>query len=330
MDSITCTACRIQFTIQDEGRAHYKSEFHTYNLKRKYVNLEPVSKEVYQKKLQESQFLSSQLEKTFKCECCNQNFPSQKTLNRHVRSKQSVQGTQEVDAVVTCLFCNFVSENVPMNLKHMLENHGFFVPDFEFVKDMGKLLEYLSKKVRELMVCLYCNNRQGHNFKSPQSVQQHMIDKQHCFLNTDEDEAEFKEFYGAESDNSYDIISSEDEIRLDHYIDLGSQSSETCSLTLLSSQNLKIPAEILKTGELKLENGKILGNKYFAKYYRQFYRPVPQRIQSLQALAEERPKTEDKTIQNLNETEFSNECQANSLKIGMKNNMLQHYFRSQV
>ena len=159
----------------------------------------------------------------------------------------------------TCIFCNRFSETLQENLKHMSEFHGFFIPDIDLAKDIEGFLTHLQKKVREFMLCIYCKNSY-HNFKSVQAVQQHMIDKQHCFVNI-ENKSEFEGFYSVKLDNSYDVIDSDDEIDLKNYADLGSVSSETNSFTLLGSSMSKIPAEILPTGELKLENGKIIGNR---------------------------------------------------------------------
>ena len=40
-----CVSCEINFKTEKEHKEHYKSEVHRYNLKRKMVNLPPVSEE---------------------------------------------------------------------------------------------------------------------------------------------------------------------------------------------------------------------------------------------------------------------------------------------
>ena len=320
MESIICTTCRVQISNQDESRSHYKSQFHTYNLKRKYVSLKPVSLEIYEEKLKESALLAPAEEKSLLCECCQKEFHTQKALNKHLKGKQAATEQKIVEHSITCLFCNLESENIEINIKHMLQVHGFFIPNLEEIKDIDSMLKYLHKKVRELLLCLYCNNRQGHNFKSVQSVQQHMLNKQHCFLNTDEDEEEFKEFYLQE--NNEILNSEEEEIKSGNYSDVASQGS-------INSSHM-IPAEFLPTGELRLNNGKILGSKEYQKYYKQFHRPLPQRKKQLLEIVAESHETIGNNYQWKSHREIpSDDIREKTLKQGLKNNMLQHHFRKQ-
>ena len=332
MESIICTTCRVPLNTQDESRAHYKTSFHTYNLKRKYVSLPPVSSEVYEYKQKESALLATIEEKVYKCDCCNKVFPTQKSLSKHIRNNQVSLKPFLVDHRLTCLICNEVFLTIELNIKHMLETHGFFIPNLEDVKNLEGLLEYLHKKVRELMLCLYCNNRQGHNFRTLQAVQQHMVDKQHCFLNTDEDEEEFKEFYICE-EGSFEVLSSEEEIKLNEYIDLDSQSSDTYSFSLIGSNHTGLPPGITLTniGELRLENGKIIGTKEFARFYKQNFKVIPKRLQDLLAIVSEAHENIGNNYTWKSKREFVDaDNSKNFLKIGLKgNSVLQPHFRSQ-
>lgn len=47
MTSFTCVSCGLLFDTSAEQKAHFKSEFHRFNLKRKCVGLPPVSEEAY-------------------------------------------------------------------------------------------------------------------------------------------------------------------------------------------------------------------------------------------------------------------------------------------
>lgn len=47
MTSFTCMSCGLLFDTSSEQKAHFKSEFHRFNLKRKCVGLPPVSEEAY-------------------------------------------------------------------------------------------------------------------------------------------------------------------------------------------------------------------------------------------------------------------------------------------
>ena len=80
-----CNSCNKQFVDQAKYRVHYKSDLHTYNLKRKIVNLTPISEEVFVKKLEMFKLRKLQ-ESTLKkkeenfCEICNKKFKSKETL----------------------------------------------------------------------------------------------------------------------------------------------------------------------------------------------------------------------------------------------------------
>lgn len=50
---LTCIACRQIFQNIDDQRAHYKTDLHRFNLKRKVASLPPVTEDVFQKKLSE-------------------------------------------------------------------------------------------------------------------------------------------------------------------------------------------------------------------------------------------------------------------------------------
>jgi pre-60S factor REI1 len=45
--ALTCLTCRVAFSDLDQGREHYKSEWHRYNLKRKVAQMDPLSAEMF-------------------------------------------------------------------------------------------------------------------------------------------------------------------------------------------------------------------------------------------------------------------------------------------
>ncbi|CAM9434816.1 unnamed protein product, partial [Phaeothamnion confervicola] len=95
-----------------------------------------------------------------------------------------------------CIFCDQHSADVEENCRHMLERHGFFIPDAEYLVDAAGLVTYLNQKVKLGRVCLYCNGR-GKAFHVRRAVQQHMMDVSHCKLLYEEGEdlEEFEPFY---------------------------------------------------------------------------------------------------------------------------------------
>ena len=47
----TCMTCRVAFADADQQRAHYKTDWHRYNLKRKVATMPPVTAENFQKRV---------------------------------------------------------------------------------------------------------------------------------------------------------------------------------------------------------------------------------------------------------------------------------------
>jgi pre-60S factor REI1 len=303
MDTTTCTACRVVISSGPESKLHYKSEFHTYNLKRKQVNLEPVSLEIFQEKKSQNSKLAPQTIE-IKCPVCNSLFRSQEKFEKHSHSHQTSDQDRPLipfHPEQTCLFCTTHSEDVQLNLRHMLITHGFFIPDIEFIKDLTVFLTYLHERIRIGLLCLYCNNKGCHQFREFRALQQHMTVKQHCFLNTEEDEEEYEEFYEF-------------------------QREECMELALGKN-------EIMHTGELRLENGSIVGCKEYRRYYKQYYRPRNQRhADLLRLMAEEYRKMPVETCWKTTDDLKAKESykQRRELVQGLKNNMLKHHFRRQV
>jgi len=94
-----------------------------------------------------------------------------------------------------CLFCSIKSSNLEENLSHMAHAHSFFLPDFEYIKDLEGLIGYLDEKVGIYHVCLWCNKK---SFRDVLSVQRHMTAKGHCKILFDENPNaawEYVDFY---------------------------------------------------------------------------------------------------------------------------------------
>ncbi len=62
------------------------------------------------------------------------------------------------------------------------------------MKDTKGLIHYLAQKINIGLLCLYCENKGTKDFKYPEAVQSHMLDKGHCFIG-EENLDEFKKFY---------------------------------------------------------------------------------------------------------------------------------------
>lgn len=271
----TCITCQIAFGTPELQRSHYKTDWHHYNLKRKVVELPPVSAESFQEKVLAIRMADSLKleEKNFYCITCHKTFANDKSFENHNRSRKhndllqkemkktpvSKQKAKEEDheeieeeeieneslEVTECLFCPHYEDNMEANLEHMSKSHGFFIPDIEYLTDLEGLLKYLGEKVGVDNMCLYCNEK-GKTFYSVEAVQHHMIDKSHCKMYFEDDGAlEYAEFYDFSKSYPDKYQSSLDE--------------EVTPSVVRVNDDL----------ELVLPSGVLLGHRYLKNYYKQ-------------------------------------------------------------
>lgn len=92
-----------------------------------------------------------------------------------------------------CLFCNIISDDVPLNIAHMSKQHGMYIPEKEYLIDMDGLLSYLHEKIHDDRQCLYC----GQLKHTVTGIQTHMRDRGHCMIpySTEDDMLDIGEFY---------------------------------------------------------------------------------------------------------------------------------------
>ncbi|XP_030519577.2 cytoplasmic 60S subunit biogenesis factor REI1 homolog 1 isoform X1 [Rhodamnia argentea] len=160
-----------------------------------------------------------------------------------------------------CFMCDLEHDSIELCMVHMHKQHGFFIPDVEYLKDPEGLLTYLGLKVRRDLMCLYCNER-CHPFSSLEAVRKHMTAKSHCkvhFGNGDDDEeAELEEFYDYSSsyvdEDGKQLVASGD---VGNSAELGSGGSELV-ITRRSDAGVSTKA---------------LGSREYLRYYRQKPRP---------------------------------------------------------
>ena len=76
----------------------------------------------------------------------------------------------------------------------MLKKHSFFISSAEQCTDLTGLMKYLGEKVQKQLICLDCNNEGTRGFQSAEALQDHMMDKGHCFMNSDSYE-EYDQYY---------------------------------------------------------------------------------------------------------------------------------------
>jgi pre-60S factor REI1 len=174
-------------------------------------------KEAHEKQSKEGE-KEAQQSSTYCIACCK-NFKSVKAYENHIPSKKHQEmilkfesnpakkakmekeededaegGDMEVEEVESdeweeddpipstdCLFCSRTSASLEKSLQHMTAEHSFFLPDPEFLTDLGGLVEYLGAKVGQGHMCLWCNEK-GKRFETKDDVQRHMVSKGHCKL----------------------------------------------------------------------------------------------------------------------------------------------------
>ncbi|KAI3883177.1 hypothetical protein MKW92_041362 [Papaver armeniacum] len=112
-----------------------------------------------------------------------------------------------------CFIFDKMHNTIESCMVHMHKQHGFFIPDIEFLKDPEGLLTYLGKKPRK-------------------QVTKHMVSKSHCKVRYgdggEDEEAELEDF------NDYNSISSDD---MSNIVELGSSGSEYNSMGLATRQS---------------------------------------------------------------------------------------------
>ncbi|XP_008219929.1 PREDICTED: cytoplasmic 60S subunit biogenesis factor REI1 homolog 1 [Prunus mume] len=162
-----------------------------------------------------------------------------------------------------CFMCDLEHDTIESCMVHMHKQHGFFIPDIEYLKDPKGLLTYLGLKVKRDLMCLYCNDRR-HPFNSLEAVRKHMSAKSHCKVHygdgDDEEEAELEEFYDYSSsyvdEAGKQLVVSGD---MANSVELGSGGSELI-ITRRSDDGTST---------------KTLGSREYLRYYRQKLRPSP-------------------------------------------------------
>lgn len=159
-----------------------------------------------------------------------------------------------------CFMCDLEHDNIESCMVHMHKQHGFFIPDVEYLKDAKGLLTYLGLKVRRDFMCLYCNDRR-HPFSSLEAVRKHMVAKSHCKVHygdgDDDEEVELEEFYDYSS--SY---MNEDGKQL-------VASGDTNAVELVGAEL------VIKRQSNDGTLTKTIGSREFLRYYRQKPRPTP-------------------------------------------------------
>ncbi|KAE9363195.1 hypothetical protein N431DRAFT_550879 [Stipitochalara longipes BDJ] len=269
--SVSCSVCQIELENNVLQRAHMKTDWHVYNLKRKLTSLPPLTSEVYNQNFQvaqnNAQFDGSINNSEFSTPDTTfvELYGSSEANDNHSESGEDAQAHEKVETTfdpdaslerVTistketdskprfvpsrCLFCTIDSSTVELNVKHIQKDHGLFIQDQEYLFDLETFLKYLFTVITEFYECLYC----GKTKDSAIAIRQHMISKGHCNLKP-EAGSEYEDFYDIESD--------------------GEKGSEGEVEGSSKAPEILVPID----NELHLPSGRTLGHRSQARYYRQ-------------------------------------------------------------
>ncbi len=186
MSSFTCASCRVIFQNVDDQRAHYQSDWHRYNLRRKVGDLPPVTEAIYKQKLntaasskadQEAQV--EEASKARECLPCRKTFSSAAAYENHILSKKHLEQVAKYggDAVKIIETRSTEESPVKSSLPILPENATDEQVD-------AAIEEHLSnnKSRLEITDCLYCSKK----FDSIQENMRHMH-SQHSFYIPDVD-----------------------------------------------------------------------------------------------------------------------------------------------
>ncbi|XP_042372967.1 zinc finger protein 622-like, partial [Plectropomus leopardus] len=99
MASYTCISCRVAFADGEVQRAHYKTDWHRYNLKRKVADMPPVTAENFQERVLAQRAAAEQQASdataTEGCAVCNKKFSSANAYQNHLQSHKHQQAERQ-------------------------------------------------------------------------------------------------------------------------------------------------------------------------------------------------------------------------------------------
>ncbi|KAJ6558588.1 C2H2 type zinc-finger-domain-containing protein [Mycena vulgaris] len=86
----TCLSCAIAFHSAEEQRAHYRSDHHRYNMKRRVASLPPVSADLFNQKVLDRRIETAVMSsaKGSYCEPCNKTYTTENAYRSHINSKK--------------------------------------------------------------------------------------------------------------------------------------------------------------------------------------------------------------------------------------------------
>jgi pre-60S factor REI1 len=209
--------------------------------------------------------------------------------------EEDVNMMKEEDSPVVeprqCLFDKHMSPSLEANVERMQRKYGFFVPDQEYLVDKEGLVGYCHEKIKLGHVCLYCQRV----FSTYTGCQKHMISTRHTKIRYERgiDLEEFDPFYdfseadaeflGHEAKNKQeevlqDVVNDDGEAEWEDVSD--DEDEEMLEPTQEEDEDEGLYADyqdeiarfgfnVTPLGELVFPDGRIVGHRGLARYYKQ-------------------------------------------------------------
>ncbi|KAL7445525.1 hypothetical protein ACHAXM_011810 [Skeletonema potamos] len=183
------------------------------------------------------------------------------------------------------LFDSHISQSPAASLEYMAGKYSFYLPDSEYCIDLEGLLGYCSEKIRIGNICLYCQKM----FKSGEGVLKHMRDKRHCKIlyEAGQDLEEFGVFYDFSEANK-EFLSGTKEDAMDEEEEGGEEWEDVSEDEDMENEDMDDDDDlyaayekeitthgfdITPLGELVFPDGRIVGHRGLARYYKQRFAP---------------------------------------------------------
>lgn len=190
--SYTCLNCRVVYDSSDAQKAHYKSDWHRYNLKRKVAELPPVTEENFLQRASavvgaaassdaEKDFQRKNAEPTepsalkgfFSCKACCKSFGSQKTHEHHLQSKKHQEQKNRIPES-----CPRTPPNSDGEVVHKLESLS--ISENASESEVQKLIQEGIENARRLTLldCMFCDD----SFDSFEMNMDHMTQQHSLYI----------------------------------------------------------------------------------------------------------------------------------------------------
>ena len=186
-----------------------------------------------------------------------------------------------------CLFDKHMSPTLDANIERMARKYGFFVPDQEYLVDKEGLLGYCHEKVKLGHCCLYCQKL----FSTWQGCQKHMISTRHTKLRYERgvDMEEFDPFFDfseadadfigrdnrasdlgqgeANGDDGWEDVTDDEAEDVD--ADMDDDADDEGLYAGYEDEIARFGFHVTPLGELVFPDGRIVGHRGLARYYKQ-------------------------------------------------------------